>query len=126
MELSSFEVVLNYRMKTFSIQQPPSSFFSLLEIIKEKFDLAIVNRLVYYDEGEEKIIANDPDLIELFDLIDANELKEVELIINSDESKSKKKKSTALRKRSSAIPVTTSHTTPSDVDCINGNNSQLI
>ncbi len=120
MELSSFEVVLNYRMKTFSIQQPPSSFFSLLEIIKEKFDLAIVNRLVYFDEGDEKLIVNDADLIELFDYIDANELKEVELIINSDESKSKRKKSTALRKRSSAVRVTTSHKTASDVDCING------
>ena len=53
MDSLNFEIILNYTMKTFSIK-PPSSYMSLIEIIREKFDLTIVNRLVYLDDDEEE------------------------------------------------------------------------
>lgn len=119
MDSLSFEIVLNYGMETLTIK-PPNSYISLLEIAKEKYDLTIVNRLVYYDEGGEEVkISNDTDYLNFFDYASLNELKEIDIIIKSDESKSKRKKSTQLRKRSSVLKPPSGGVITND-DCVNG------
>jgi hypothetical protein len=120
MDAQTFEIVLNYGMDTLTIK-PPSSFLALLEIAKEMYDLTIVNRLVYYNDGEEVKISSDSDYLAFFDFVDASKLTEVDVIIKSDE-KSKRKKSTSLRKRSIAmIPVNNRGAGAShDDNCING------
>ncbi len=122
MEAQNFEIVLNYGMETMAIK-PPSSFMALLEIAKEAYDLTIVNRLVYYDEAEEIKISSDSDYLSFFDFVDQNNLKEIDVIVKSDD-KVKRKKSTSLRKRSSAmISVSTaSRVGATDDNCINGKN----
>ncbi len=119
MESSKIELVLNYGMDTFAIN-PPSSFSSLVDIAKEKYDLTIINRFVYYDEGEEIKLTNDSELLKLLDYIDTNDLKEIDIIIKSDESKSKRKKSTSLRKRSSAFKPPVSTGSAQGDDGVNG------
>jgi hypothetical protein len=124
MDSFNFEIILNYAMNTFSIK-PPTSFKSLLEIAKEKYDLAIVNKLVYYDDDEEVVIGNDSEYLTLLDYVEANSLKEVDVIIKSDEGKSKRKKS--IRKRSSAAvkaPIRNENISTDD-GCLNGNNINI-
>lgn len=114
---STFEIVLNYGMETFSIK-PPSSYNSLVEIAKEKYDLTIVNRLVYSNlMGEEVRISNDSDYLKFFDFMCDNALQEVDVIIKSDESKSKRKKS--IRKWSNLKPPVVGMQDGSH-GCING------
>jgi hypothetical protein len=121
MDAQTFEIVLNYGMDTMTIK-PPSSFMALLEIAKEAYDLTIVNRLVYYDEAEEVKISSDSDYLAFFDYVDQNNLKEIDVIVKSDD-KAKRKKSTSMRKRSSAMISMSGGSrgvTVSDDNCING------
>jgi hypothetical protein len=120
MDSVNFEIVLNYTMVTFPIK-PPNSYQSLIEIIKEKFDLTIVNKLVYNDDDNEEIaIKQDSDYLKFLDFVDANELKEIDLIIKSDESKKLKAKK-SLRKRSSVYnPMSNGHGASYGDDCLNG------
>jgi hypothetical protein len=121
MDSLNFEIVLNYTMKTFQIK-PPNSYQSLIEIIKEKFDLTIVNKLVYNEEDEEISIKQDSDYLKFLDFVDANELKEIDLIIKSDETKKLKAKK-SLRKRSSIHKPSTNMPTASygkDDNSLNG------
>lgn len=106
-------------MTTFPIK-PPNSYQSLIEIIKEKFDLTIVNKLVYNDEDDEIAIKQDSDYLKFLDYVDANELKEIDLIIKSDDGKKAKAKK-SLRKRSSIHKVSSNaHTASYGDDCLNG------
>jgi hypothetical protein len=119
MDSLNFEIILNYTMKTSSIK-PPNSYLALTEIIKEKFDLTIVNRLVYIDDDEEIEIKQDSDYLKLLDYVDANELKEIDIIIKSDETKKLKAKR-SLRKRSSVHkPYSNAQTASYGDDCLNG------
>ena len=121
MDSINFEIILNFAMGTRQIK-PPTSFNSLLEIAKEAFDLTIVNQLAYYDNSEEVKISNDTDYFNMFNFVDETELKEIEIYIKSDESKNKRKKSTQLRKRSSALrpPVGSISSSTHEDNCING------
>lgn len=120
MDSINFEIILNYTMKTFSIK-PPSSYMSLIEIIREKFDLTIVNRLVYIDDDEEIEIKQDSDYLQLLDYVDANELKEIDVIIKSQETKKSKAKK-SLRKRSSIHKPNSNTQAAASYgdDCLNG------
>jgi hypothetical protein len=125
MDSLNFEIILNYTMKTFSIK-PPSSYMSLIEIIREKFDLTIVNRLVYIDDDEEIEIKQDSDYLQLLDYVDANELKEIDVIIKSQETKKSKAKK-SLRKRSSIHkPYSNAQSASNGDDCLNGKSFELI
>jgi hypothetical protein len=107
-------------MEQLSIK-PPNSYSSLLEIAKEKYQLITINRLVYYDEGDEVKISNESDYLSFFDHVDSNELNEIDIIIKSDDNKSKRKKSTQLRKRSTALKQpASSKVSGFDDNCVNG------
>ena len=119
MDSLNFEIVLNYTMKTFTIK-PPNSYSALIEIIKEKFDLTSVKKLVYENEDEDIAIRQDTDYLKLLDYAEKNELKEIDVIIRSDETKKSKPKK-SLRKRSSICkPYFNAQTTSYDDNCING------
>jgi hypothetical protein len=114
----NFEIVLNYAMNTCSIK-PPSSFAALMEIVQEKYDLTKVSKITYYDEDDEVKVENDSDYLNMFDYISGNDLKELEMIVKSEEQKVKRKKS--LRKNSrNSKPPTTSVQSTNDEGCING------
>ncbi len=124
MDSLNFEIVLNYTMKTCTIK-PPNSYMALIEVIKEKFDLTSVEKLLYEDEDEEIVIRQDSDYLKLLDHVDANELKEIDLIIRSGETKKLKAKK-SLRKRSS-ICKAYSNGQPAHYgnDCLNGMHKYL-
>ena len=106
-------------MKTFTIK-PPNSYMALIEVIKEKFDLTSVEKLLYEDDDDEIVIRQDSDYLRLLDHVDANELKEIELVIRSGETKKLKAKK-SLRKRSSMCKTYSSgQPTRNEDDCING------
>jgi hypothetical protein len=114
----NFEIVLNYTMNRFKIS-PPTSYSALIEIIKEKFDLVAINKLVFEDDDEDITIKQESDYLKLLDLADSNEYKEIELIIKSDEEKKAKKKK-SLRKRSSLAYTNPSRAGTGNDDCLNG------
>jgi hypothetical protein len=118
MEDFNFEIILNYCMGTCTIK-PPSSFSSLVQVATEKFDIAKINKVVYFDEDEEIRITNEADYLNLFDFVDANSIKQIEIIIKSDQEKVKRRKS--LRKNSKTIkpPIKQSDLTYED-GCVNG------
>lgn len=99
MESFPFDFCLNYKMENCNIK-PPANFTLLSEVVAEKYDLKIAN-IFYADEsGVERPIKNDIDYSNL--LMGASDLgvKEVELIIKSNEDMSQKRKK-SMRKRSS-------------------------
>jgi hypothetical protein len=115
----NFEITLNYAMDTFSIK-PPLSYTSLVDVTKEKFDLAIVNRMVYYDDEDEVNLTNDTDYLNMFDFVELKRLTEIDIIVKSDDQKIRRKKS--LRKRSSINrpPVLNTIGLKSEEGCVNG------
>lgn len=119
---NDFEIILNCGMEMFPIK-PPTSYNSLLEIAKGKYDLTIVNKILYtdVDDGENIKIGSDLDYLNFLDFIEKKKLKEIEVIIKSDESKSLRKKS--IRKGS--IIKSTKRTIYDD-DCVNGKFSIFI
>jgi hypothetical protein len=92
MEEFNFEIILNYCISTCVIK-PPTSMNSLFQVVSEKFDIAEINKIVYVDDDEEICITNESDYLNLFDFVDANQMKEVEILIKSDQEKAKRKKS---------------------------------
>ncbi len=118
MDSFSFEIILNYGLETLAIK-PPSSYNSLIEVAKEKFDLFVINRLVYIDDDEEVKIASDSDYFTLFDFVETNNLKEIDLIIKSDEEKAKRKKSLRKNSRCPLRPPVKQNMAV-DEGCVNG------
>lgn len=120
MEEFNFEIVLNYRMECFDIK-PPTSYQSLIEIAKEKYDLNIIRHLGYFEEDEDNEIkiAGESDYLALFDYVEAKKLNSVSIVIKSDEQKGKRKKS--IRKSSKAHKPSVTNQKESNSGCINGN-----
>jgi hypothetical protein len=120
MEEFNFEIILNYCMSTCVIK-PPTSMNSLFQVVSEKFDIAKINKIVYIDDDDEEIcITNESDYLNLFDFVDANQMKEVEILIKSDQGKVKRKKSQRKNSRitkTSIKEIAINH----DEGCINGN-----
>ena len=99
MESFPFDLCLNYKMENCNIK-PPANYTLLSEVISEKYDLKISN-IFYIDEnGAEIQIKNDIDYSNLLLSASDQNVKEVELIIKSNEDMSQKRKK-SLRKRSS-------------------------
>jgi len=97
----AFEFIINFSMDTFQIK-PPLSFAQLIEISKERYDLAKISE--FFVDEEEICISNDSDYLKLLDWADNSGMKEIELIIKSKDNKKKRKQS--LRKISnSSKPV---------------------
>ena len=93
-----FEFIINFSMDILQIK-PPMSFGQLVEIAKERYDLTQINEF-YVDEGEVSI-ANDADYLKLLDYADNSGMKEIELIIKSNDLKKKRKQS--VRKQSNSF-----------------------
>jgi hypothetical protein len=119
MEEFNFEIILNHCMSTCTIK-PPSSYNALIQIICEKFDLAKINKIVYLDDDEEVRISTDADYLNFFDFIDSNKLKEIEILIKSDQEKGKRKKSLRKNSRTFKAPIKESAMNHDD-GCVNGN-----
>ena len=99
MESFPFDFCLNYKMENCNIK-PPANFTLLSEVVAEKYDLKITN-IFYVDEsGVEKPIKNDIDYSNLLMVASDLGVKEIELIIKSNEDMSQKRKK-SMRKRSS-------------------------
>ena len=99
MESFPFDFCLNYKMENCNIK-PPANFTLLSEVVAEKYDLKITN-IFYVDEsGVEKPIKNDIDYSNLLMVASDLGVKEIELIIKSNEDISQKRKK-RMRKRSS-------------------------
>jgi hypothetical protein len=112
----NFEISLNYIMQTCTIK-PPNSYTALLEVIGEKFEVTNIDKLVYNTEDSEIRISNDSDYFALFDYVDKNGIKDIEIIIKSEQDKPNRKKSG--RKKSKHLPPTkTKHAATED--CLNG------
>ena len=105
-------------MVTVSIK-PPNSFSSLVEIAQEKYDLTKINKFLYVDqEDDEEIkISDDSEYLQFLDHVDKHKLKEIEIIIKSDESKNRRK--TSMRKWSNIKPPVT-RSVRHEENCING------
>jgi hypothetical protein len=119
MEQFNFEITLNYCLNICTIK-PPNSYTALLEIITQKFAVSNLDKLVYFNEEEELRISNESDYYKLFDHADKNSLKDIEIIIKSEQDKSNRKKSTR-KKSKHAIPSTKSKHLGQE-DCLNGKN----
>jgi hypothetical protein len=119
MEEFNFEIILNYCMNTCTIK-PPSSFTELTQVISEKFDIAKISKVVYQDDDEEINITSESEYLNLFDYVDANNRKEIEIIIKSDShERGSRKKST--RKHSKTIKAPIKQKALNHYDgCING------
>lgn len=118
MDSFNFEIVLNYGMEQLSIK-PPASYNSLIDVVKERFDLALINRLVYFEDDEEIKITNDSDYLTMFDFVENNKLKEIEILIKSDEEKVKKRKK-SMRKLSKSTKTVAKNIEKIQDGCING------
>ena len=99
MESFPFDFSLNYKMENCNIK-PPANFSLLSEVISEKYDLKISNIFFIDDNGAEKPIKNDTDYSNLLMSASEQNVKEVEIIIKSNEDMSQKRKK-SMRKRSS-------------------------
>jgi len=116
----NFDLILNHSMKTFQIQ-PPMSFQALIEIAQQRFDLTKISKL--FVEEEEIQISSESDYFDFLNWAESSNLKEIELIIKSTDSKAKRKKSTSFRKASlSYKPVSNNYSSyVPDGETINGN-----
>lgn len=86
----TFAIVLNYAERTFSLKSP-FSLNSLIEIALDKFELTKLNYLSYFDADDDEIkLSNDHDYLNLFDYVESNGLKEINVFLKSNESKCKK------------------------------------
>ncbi len=117
MEQFSFDITLNYCLNTCTIK-PPNSYSALYEIVTQKFDISKLEKLVYYDADEEITISNEADYFKLYDYVDKNSIKDIEILIKSDQDKSSRKKST--RKKSKNLLNKTKNKHVAQVDCLNG------
>jgi hypothetical protein len=118
MEEFNFEITLNYCMDTCVIK-PPTSHTSLIQVASAKFDISKINKISYFDDDEEIQITSEADYLNLFDFVDSNQLKEIEIIIKSDQDKAKRKKS--LRKHSKTLRAPIKQATMNiDDGCVNG------
>lgn len=113
----NFVITLKYLLQTSSII-PPNNYQSLINIIKEKFDLSMINKIIYYDDDEEVKISNDSDYLTFFDSVDTNGLKRIDLIITSYEEKVRRKK--LLKNCSKSYYNIKNNNGETDNICING------
>ncbi len=117
MEQFNFEITLNYCLNTCTIK-PPNCYSALLEIITQKFDVSNLDKLVYYDDEDEIRISTESDYFKLFDYVDKNSIKDIEIIIKSEQDKSNRKKSTRKKSKHILPPSKTKHV--GQDDCLNG------
>ncbi len=110
-----FEITLNRGMELLSIK-PPLSYNNLLDIAKERYDLTMINKLVYEDDGEDIKISGDTDYLNFLNYVEKEELKEIEILIKGEGGKGMKRKSS--RKQSNIKPNRQGGAY--DDDCING------
>jgi hypothetical protein len=94
MEEFNFQIVLEFRSECFTIN-PPISFKALLDKIKDKFNLAHVNTILYIDEDDESEVklGSEADYYSMFDYIEDKRLLSINIIIKSEDQKTKRKKS---------------------------------
>jgi len=78
-------------MQTFSIK-PPLSFNALLEITQERFVLTKVPE--FFFEDEDIRISNESEYFDFLNWSEKSQLNEIEIIVKSEDSKLKRKKST--------------------------------
>lgn len=115
----NFEFLLNHSMQTCSIK-PPLSFHALLEIAQERFDLTKITEFYFQDEDIK--ISNESDYFDFLNWSENSQLKEIEIIVKSGDSKAKRKKSSSFRKISQSYkPPTSSYNNYApDDDTVNG------
>jgi hypothetical protein len=118
MEQFNFEITLNYCLNTCTIK-PPNSYSALLEIITQKFDVSKLDKLIYSTEDEEIRISNELDYFNMFDYVDKHSIKDLEIIIKSEQDKTNRKKS-GRKKSKHILPPTKSKHVAQDEDCLNG------
>jgi hypothetical protein len=119
MEEFNFEIILNHCMNTCTIK-PPSSYNELLSVAMEKFDIAKISKIVYDDDGDEVCLTCETEYLSLFDHVDANKLKEIEIVIKSDSTdKGRRKKSLRKHSKTLKLPIKEKAMTHDD-GCVNG------
>ena len=91
MDAFNFEIILNYKMVTSAIK-PPASYSCLVDVAKEKFDLKIINRMVFINDDSEVKISNDSEYLKLFDYVVENNLTEIENLKLIEKEKEKERR----------------------------------
>jgi hypothetical protein len=120
MEQFDFEITLNYCLNQCTIK-PPNSYSALLEIISEKFEVSKIDKLVYYNNNNTEIkISNESDYFKIFEYIDKSSIKDIEILIKSEQDKTSRKKS-ARKKSKNNLPTSKAKHAAQD-DCLNGKN----
>ena len=83
MEDFPFNFNLNYKIEDY-IVKPPSSYLQLKEMAAKKYDINIEEMVYIPEEGQEMVIKNDQDYIDLIEYATNNNLKEVDIVINRE------------------------------------------
>lgn len=121
MSAFNFEFILKNSNETFQIK-PPLSYFALKEIAEKRFSsIKIAN---FYQEEDEAQISNESDYFDFLNWAESSDLKKIDLLIKSGDSKSKRKTTPAIKikyvTQKFKLPVSNHCDYVPDIDTING------
>ena len=88
MEDFPFNFNLSYKIEDF-IVKPPPNFFKLKELVVKNYEIDIKEMVYITESGDEMILNNEQDYVNLIEYASENNLTEVNIIINREKIEDK-------------------------------------